>query len=228
VECDRFYPLILFNDAQNQLTNQGMHGGWHTDTTAAHLMRAGRMQDAVLVAVEMHPDRNRAFFPAGDRKAPHGQAEIYTNFLADSLFDLLQSRYRLKRNPMTTGLIGSSNGAIHALFAGLSRPDTFGLIGCFSYAQMTPERNQKRIQQCVQPPFHKVYLDSGTRWLPHDEETQSDDNTMVTYRLRELLLQRGMVLERNLRYLLARGDAHNEHAWRRRLPGYLEFLLPPM
>jgi hypothetical protein len=42
-----------------------------------------------------------------------------------------------------------------------------------------------------------------------------------------MLLQRGLGLEQSLRYRLAYGDAHNEGAWRRRMPGCLEFLLPP-
>ena len=42
-----------------------------------------------------------------------------------------------------------------------------------------------------------------------------------------MLLQRGLVLEQSLRYHLAYGDAHNEGAWRRRMPDCLEFLLPP-
>jgi hypothetical protein len=39
-----------------------------------------------------------------------------------------------------------------------------------------------------------------------------------------VLLQRGLVLEQSLRYRLAYGDAHNEGAWRRRMPDCLEFL----
>ena len=62
---DRVFPVVFLNDGQNQFTDRGMWGGWHTDSTAARLMRAGRMQDTVLVAVEMHPNRNRAYLPRG-------------------------------------------------------------------------------------------------------------------------------------------------------------------
>ena len=74
---ERVFPVVFLNDGQNQFTDRGMWGGWHTDSTAAQLMRAGRMQDTVLVAVEMHPNRNRAYLPRGDARALEGQALDY-------------------------------------------------------------------------------------------------------------------------------------------------------
>lgn len=221
------YPLVFLNDGQNQLAGSGLHGGWHSDTTLARLTREGRVREAVLVAVEMHPDRNRAFFPPGDQKALHGQGPTYTDLLAGPLSELLRSRYRLRRGPEQTAIIGSSNGAIHALSAGLARPDAFGLLGCLSYAVMNPERNTAAIEQAATLPFQRMYLDSGTRWGAYDDEEQSHDYTLNTFRLRQLLVQKGAVIEEQLRYRLAYGDAHNELAWRRRFAGCIEFLLPP-
>jgi predicted alpha/beta superfamily hydrolase len=225
IHTERAYPLVYLNDGQNQLTDQGAFGGWHTDRTAARRMREGRMQEAVLAAVEMHPDRNRAFFPQGELSTPHGQADIYTQLLAGRVLKALRARYRLLQQPMT--IIGSSNGAIHALFAGLSRPDAFGGIGCLSYAVMQPERNVETIASSSRSPLSRVYLDCGTRWGESDDESHSHDNVPITYTVRELLLQRGMILEETLRFVLGDGDAHNELAWRRRIARCLEFLLPP-
>jgi hypothetical protein len=92
---------------------------------------------------------------------------------------------------------------------------------------MRPECNVQRIERSSRLPFSRVYLDCGTRWGESDDESHSHDNVPITYALRELLLQRGMILEENLRFVLGYGDAHNERAWRRRIAGCLEFLLPP-
>jgi len=227
VVADRVFPVVILNDGQNQFADRGMWGGWHTDSTAAWLMRAGRMQDTVLVAVEMHPNRNRAYLPRGDARTPEGQAVDYTDFLADQVLPQLRSRYRVASEPGTTAIVGSSNGAIHALFAGLHRPETFSLIGCLSYARLQPEQNFMALEHLTEVPLQRVYLDSGTRRGEHDPDGNSDDHAVVTARLREVLLQRGLVLEQSLRYRLAYGDAHNEGAWRRRMPSCLEFLLPP-
>jgi predicted alpha/beta superfamily hydrolase len=227
VVTERVYPVVILNDGQNQFTERGMWGGWHADSTAARLMRAGRMGDSVLVAVEMHPDRNRAYLPQGDARAPAGQAAEYTDFLADQVLPQLRRSYRIASGPEHTAIVGSSNGAIHALYAGLRRPDTFGLVGCLSYARLQPEQNCLALDALTTVPLQRVYVDSGSRWGEDDPHGSSDDHALITAGLRERLLQRGLVLEQSLRYRLAYGEAHHEGAWRRRLPDCLEFLLPP-
>jgi enterochelin esterase-like enzyme len=227
VVTDRVLPVVILNDGQNQFTERGMWGGWHTDSTAARLMRAGRMRDAVLVAVEMHPNRNRAYLPRGEARMPQGQAAEYTDFLAEQVLPQLRERYRVASEPGTTAIVGSSNGAIHALFAALQRPETFGLVGCLSYARLQPEHNCLTLEPLTEVPVQRLYLDSGTRRGESDADGSSDDHALGTARLREMLLQRGLVLEQSLRYRLAYGDAHHEGAWRHRMPGCLEFLLPP-
>ena len=125
-------------------------------------MRAGRMRDSVLVAVEMHPNRNRAYLPRGDARAPEGQAADYTDFLADQVLPQLRSRYRVASGPGTTAIVGSSNGAIHALFAGLHRPETFSRSGACPTRGCSPSKtswpwnaSQKcRCSACTWTPAH--------------------------------------------------------------------------
>src|SRR6266508_1503675 len=167
VVADRVFPVVILNDGQNQFTDRGMWGGWHTDSTAAWLIRAGRMRDSVLVAVEIHPNRNRAYLPRGDARTPEGPAADYTDFLADQVLPQLRRRYRVASGPGTTAIVGSSNGAIHALFAGLHRPETFSLVGCLSYARLNPEQNFIVLERLTAVPLQRVYLDSGTRRGEH-------------------------------------------------------------
>jgi len=220
------YPVVLLNDGQNQISGRGQYGGWHIDTTAASLTRHGRMRESILAAVEMHPDRNRAYLPPSDLDAEPGQADIYTDFLADRLLPLLEDRYRADISGGAT-IIGSSNGAIHGLYAALHRPRSFTRVGCLSYALLQPDVNQALLTQTDSPLPERVYLDSGTRWAPEDGVQDSDDNSLVTHALRDDFLTRGLILEQDVRYVLAYGDAHNEMAWRRRVADCLEFLVHP-
>jgi predicted alpha/beta superfamily hydrolase len=220
------YPVVLLNDGQNQVSGRGPYGGWQIDATAASLIRCGQMQESILAAVEMHPNRNRAYLPPSDFATEPRQADVYTDFLADRLLPLLAEHYRADISG-GSAIIGSSNGAIHGLYAALYRPRSFARVGCLSYAARRPDVNRSILanQDSLLP--ERVYLDSGTRWAPRDRSRNSDDNSLVTYALRGDFLARGYVLEEDLRYVLAYGDAHNETAWRRRVPGCLEFLMPP-
>ena len=71
---------------------------------------------------------------------------------ADQVLPQLRRRYRVASGPGSTAIIGSSNGAIHALFAGLHRPDTFGLVGCLSYARLMPEHNVQMLERLTEVP----------------------------------------------------------------------------
>ena len=220
------YPVVLLNDGQNQISGRGLCGGWHIDTTVASLTKHGRMRESILAAVEMHPDRNRAYLPPGGLGADPRQADIYTDFLADRLLPLLEDHHRADISGGTT-IIGASNGAIHGLYAALYRPRSFTRVGCLSYALLQPDVNRALLAQTDSPLPERVYLDSGTRWAPEDGAQDSDDNSLVTHALRDDFLTRGLVLEQDVRHVLAYGDPHNETSWRRRVAGCLEFLIHP-
>ena len=105
----------------------------------------------------------------GDARAPEGQAADYTDFLADQVLPQLRSRYRVASGPGTTAIVGSSNGAIHALFAGLHRPET--LVGRVPVLRaLQPEQNFMALERLTEVPLQRVYLDSGTRWGEHDPD----------------------------------------------------------
>ena len=95
-------------------------------------------------------------------------------------------------------------------------------------ALLQPDVNRALLAQTDSPLPERVYLDSGTRWAPEDGAQDSDDNSLVTtWALRDDFLTRGLVLEQDVRHVLAYGDAHNETAWQRRVAGCIEFLLHP-
>jgi predicted alpha/beta superfamily hydrolase len=63
----------------------------------------------------------------------------------------------------------------------------------------------------------RIYLDSG-------DSGPSSDGMADTAEMRDVLIEKGFVLEETLRYVLGVGDTHTESAWRSRAPGALGFL----
>lgn len=217
----RPYPVCVLNDGQNQWKNQGALGGWHTDVITAARAKKGRGQDVVLVSVEstrLH--RNKYYLTP-----PIGRADLYVNFLADLLLPRLRQDFNLSTHREEIGIVGASYGANCAVYAGMKRPDVFGLIGSLSYAPLKGRPLRTWMQGLTHLPFNKWYLDCGTKWTP-DQKNNRTDNTRTTIELSRLAQNKGMIPGRNLFTLVAQGHCHQEPFWRKRIGKCMEFLFP--
>lgn len=215
----RPYPVCVLNDGQNQWKNQGAFGGWHTDVISADLARKGRCRDVFLVSVEstrLH--RNKYYLTP-----PVGRADLYVNFLANLLLPRLRREFNLSTRPNDTGIVGASYGANCAVYAGMKRPDVFGLVGSLSYAELKGRPLRSWMERLRYLPFKKLYADCGTRWTP-DQKGNRTDNTQTTLDLSRIAESKGLVPGRTLFTLVAQGHCHQEPFWRKRIGKCMEFL----
>ena len=213
------YPVMVLNDGQNQWKDQGAYGGWHTDASAVDRARRGRCRDIVLVAVFSPPDRDAAYLPP-----PRGVAPRYIDFIADTVLPELRKEFPITREPGETGFIGASYAANCVIFAGLSRPDTFGLVGSFSYPRVPDDPVLERMRSLDSLPMVRLYADCGTRWAY--DQPHFDDFTGITRKIIGIARQKGMVPGETLLGIVAEGHFHNEVFWRQRVGRCLEFLYP--
>ena len=213
------YPVAVLNDGQNQWKHQGAYGGWHTDAIALDGARRGRCADVVLVAIVSPPRRDSAYIPP-----PMGRADRYVDFVADEVLPELRKAIRISHDPGETGIIGASYGANCAVYAGMRRPDSFGLVGSLSYAYVPEDPVRKSIRSLRVLPIRRWYTDCGTRWAY--DQPYHDDHTAVTRDLIALAQERGMIPGKNFLGVVAEGHFHNEVFWRKRIGRCLELLYP--
>jgi len=215
------YPVAILNDGQNQYKGWGMHGGWHTDASLQWLNECGRAPEVILVAIESpQRRRNETYLPP-----PIGRADLYVNFLADELLPSLRKNFSITESPSEIAIIGASYGANNSVYAGLYRPDTFGLIGSLSFAYLPkcPIRSDMRSRDKL--PFVRLYADCGTKWAA--DQPNRDDSTNCTKDLDNIAKSKGMIEGKNLLGLVFAGHYHNEIYWRKRIALCLEFLFSP-
>lgn len=213
------YPVCVLNDGQNQWKNQGAFGGWHTDVITAGLARKGRCRDVVLVSVESaRLNRSKYFLTP-----PVGHADLYVHFLASGLLPYLRQTFHLSTRPDEVGIVGASYGANCAVYAGLKRPDVFGLIGSLSYTPLKGRPLRGWMQSLHRLPFKKLYADCGTKWTP-DQKGFRTDNTNTTKDLIRIAQNRGLVPGVTLSSAIMEGHCHRETYWRKRIGRCMEFL----
>lgn len=211
------FPAIVLNDAQNQWTNRGAYGGWHTDAIAADLFRRGLIRPVILVGVVSPPDRDRVFGPP-----PSGRADRFSDFLADTLLPFVRLHVPISKNPADVAVLGASFGANASIYAGLRRPDAMGLVASISASPHFGKPLGSMLVAHLRLPMQKLYIDCGTKWAydqPNmDDSVEFNKGLMALARRR---LPRGRFLG-----IVARGHYHNEEFWRKRIGRILRFHFP--
>ncbi len=129
--------------------------------TVANLAEAGRIPPALLVLVDNAP---------GAREPELGANPVFADFLARELLPSVLRRHRIRADPATTVLVGSSLGGLAAAYAALRHSERFGCVlaqsGAF-YAPGPPGAGASRTlmelyaRERVRP--LRFYLDAGTR-----------------------------------------------------------------
>jgi predicted alpha/beta superfamily hydrolase len=210
------YPVIYMQDGQNLWSDDDSATGVSWDVAGA--MDDGALQatihEAIVVGIDNTSDRTSEYTPVPDPDEGGGGADAYIAFIADELKPVIDHDYRTFGDRDHTAIVGSSLGALASLYAGISRPDVFGLVGALSPATWWDNEWITGAEQSAGSLPARLYLDSG------DSGDLNDDVTLTAH-LADVLRGRGVDLD----YLVQQGAEHSEVYWRQRLPGALGFLV---
>ena len=222
----RRYPVFYLNDGQNLFESTTSYTGveWEVDETADRLIRAGSVPPMIIVGVDnAAKDRIREYTP---HRSLHPmmlrvQGARYPDFLIKGVMPFVARTYRIAAGPESTGLGGSSLGALIALYTAMERPGVFGRLLLESPSLWASDRQLIRESRAAMRWPERVFLATGTAEVGTAEKNQS-----VVDDVRELtgILRRAGLNEKRLRLVIEEGAQHNESAWARRFPAALTFL----
>jgi predicted alpha/beta superfamily hydrolase len=222
-EPERRFPVLYMQDGQNVFDGAtAFLAGreWRADETAERLIREGRIEPLIIVAVDHAAERRPdEYTPTAD----HGQgggAEVYRRFLVEELKPWVDRRWRTRPGPEDTGIAGSSFGGLVSLWIALGRPGVYDRVAALSTSVWWDDRFIVRFVDALPGKTDaRIWIDTGTRERPGALEDAR--------RLRDALEAKGWQEGVDLRYVEAGGARHDETAWARRFPAVLEFLYPP-
>jgi predicted alpha/beta superfamily hydrolase len=183
-EPGRRYPVLYLHDGQNVFSSAGPEvafgwGSWEVDLAVERLVRAGRMREVILVAIDNTPQRYQEYrgraarFTADELQrerfdgewGDNSAFERYARFLTGELKPSIDQRFRTLADPANTGILGSSLGGVCSLVLGWDHPDVFGLAASMSGAFQIEKRiviEELRRRRGGSPKAVKLYLDCGT------------------------------------------------------------------
>jgi predicted alpha/beta superfamily hydrolase len=219
------FPVLYMHDGQNLFDPALAFGGneWKVDETLDAAAEDGTIEEIVVIGVENTAQRIYEYTPTTDSStAGGGGGDKYLTLLVDELKPQIDALLRTRPGRANTGILGSSLGGLISAYAGVRRPDVWGIVGAMSPS--TWWNNGVIIGDVGAMPSTmrpaRVYVDSG------DSGPSSDDVTN-TNMLASTYLNIGYATGVDFLHVVQAGGQHNEVYWAQRLPGALQFLFGP-
>jgi predicted alpha/beta superfamily hydrolase len=213
----RRFPVLYLHDGQNLFDGAtsfipGMD--WHVGQTADQCIGSGAVEPLIIVGMYNTKARIREYTPTHVPRLGGGRADRYAKFLIEEVKPFIEREYRTLSGPEKTGI-----GGLVSLYLGLRIPEAFGKIAAISPSVWWNQGVMHRFAEAASVnPRPAIWLDIGTREGPRIVQDVEH--------FRDVLLQKGWQLDRDLHYQRVEGAEHNEAAWAQRVGPFLQFLYP--
>jgi predicted alpha/beta superfamily hydrolase len=218
----RHFPVLYLHDGQNLFdgaTSFIPGQDWHVGQTTDHCIQAGVVAPLIIVGMYNTKARIGEYTPTHIPKLGGGRADRYAKFLIEEVKPFVDREYRTLSGSQHTGIGGSSLGGLVSLYLGLQHSRIFGKIAALSPSVWWNQLVIHRFAQAaIVEPRPRIWLDIGTREGPRIVQDVE--------KFRDVLLEKGWSLGRDLHYERVEGAEHNEAAWAQRVGPFLQFLYP--
>jgi predicted alpha/beta superfamily hydrolase len=221
-QLTRHFPVLYLHDGQNLFdgaTSFIPGQDWHVGQTADEGIQTGKVEPLIIVGMYNTKARIREYTPTHVPKLGGGRADRYAKFLLEEVRPFIDREYRTLSGSQYTGIGGSSLGGLVSLYLGLKHSRVFGKIAALSpsvwWNQLVIHRFAQMAMVEARP---RIWLDIGTREGPRIVRDVE--------KFRDVLLEKGWLLEQDLHYERVEGAEHNEAAWAQRVGPFLQFLYP--
>ncbi len=208
------YPVLYMHDGQNVFDPSTSFIGvdWRVDEVADSLIKAGSLPELIVVGISNSPDRIQEYSDTSLGRA-------YMKFVVAAVKPLIDSTYRTLPDCQHTAVMGSSMGGLISFYLIWRYPQVFAGAACLStwFIHNDGVLIQEIKDAPAAPSGIRIYLDNGSVGM-------EGLNTQMFQDVRDLLVQKGLVLGKNLLYFYAEGADHSERAWAHRVWRPLLFL----
>lgn len=248
---EKRYPVLYMHDGQNIYSEEtsAFNMSWNVHKIVEDLVSKDVIKPLIVVGIDCNPS------PLGIRMDEYspwkstcdldcfkeeilnntsrlisdigGLGDIYGDFLVNKLKPLIDEKYSTLSDRDNTLLAGSSMGGIITLYLGLKYNNIFSKIGCFSSAFFfSIEPLTKFLEEIKIKDKMKVYFDVGTSESGNQcnnliDNIYIDTNNAIV----DLLTEKKDPNLQDILYIIEEDAIHNEVAWNRRFPKFLEWIL---
>ena len=230
------FPVLYMLDGQNVWDHKNLPWqGWKVESSMERLVQEGKIQSAIVVGISNNRNRTKEYagwcdeLPDGDVVTDSAEFKRYANehrlMIVEEIIPFIEANFNVIQDRSGRVIAGSSYGAFCSAYFASENPEVFSGAGLFSGGSTGFE------QIIAKDGFNfssdnkvKFYIDCGT----------GDALEMIllpgTQYLKDYILSKGYKQaekpsdDGDLFYQESVGHSHNEQAWSRRIPDFLEFM----
>lgn len=205
-ETGKSYPVLYMHDGQNIFDSfTSFAGEWNVDESLNELAEQGH-EVPIVVAIDNGGTRRiDEYSPWQNHTYGGGEGDLYIDFIANTLKPYIDSAYRTRKGPESTGIMGSSMGGLISMYGAFKRPDIFGIAGIFSPSYWFSDSIWPFVRNIEKKHPMRLYQLAGS----------AEGGSMVTDMLamQDTLRACGYT-DTELRSEVVAGAQHNELFWR--------------
>jgi len=222
----RYKNVLVMHDGNNLFNAATAYGGnpWKCQDSLDGTIIGGTTDEVLIVGPYNTADRiNEYTYVYDPSEESGGKGDLYLDFLESTIIPLTQDNYRVDIERDTLGILGSSLGGLISCYAGWTRSEVYGKVGCMSSSFWWDYENfQNEIVPASVPakPFPQIYMDWGTGSLGEKE------CGMYTNDIYGQMVADGYVSDVEVKKYADEGATHSESYWGPRFHIPMEFLYP--
>ena len=224
-EPQRTYPVLYLHDGQNLFDGETSYVKGRTWMVLEHAdgaIEAGEAEPLVIVGIYNTGDRRLAEYTHEyNWQMGGGEANRYGDLLTQELMPWIAEQYRVRHERESTGMGGSSLGALVSLYLGLRYPQIFGRLALLSpsvwwnHKSILGYLNEHSPQVWERP---RIWLDVGE----HEGQRTLRDVEHLARRLKANGWRPGDTMH----FERVHEGTHDEASWAGRVRPMLRFLFP--
>ena len=224
-EPQRTYPVLYLHDGQNLFDGETSFVKGRTWMAMEHAdgaIEAGEVEPLIIVGIYNTGDRRLAEYTHEyNWQMGGGEANRYGDLLTQELMPWIAAQYRVRHERESTGMGGSSLGALVSLYLGLRYPQIFGRLALLSpsvwwnHKSILGYLNEHSPQVWERP---RIWLDVGD----HEGQRTLRDVEHLARRLKANGWQPGDTMH----FEKVHEGTHDEASWAGRVRPMLRFLFP--
>ena len=126
--------VLIMHDGQNLFDPKTAFLGnpWYCQDSLDQSIVGGSTEEVLIVAPYNTADRMDEYTYIPDPDYGGGKGDLYLDFLESTIIPLTEANFRVEINREKLGILGSSLGGLISCYAGWTRSDVYGKIGCMS------------------------------------------------------------------------------------------------